>query len=99
MTAERLSELVDARGRWPDPSMPGSINDYTALLPKLRHYTQSKGLVLYLPWSGLVIVPFELTANGANAVVVRGDATYRVGSYNLWIDSGQLETSPEVRID
>lgn len=58
----------------------------------LAHLFQAQGRILILE-SGIIVVPFEIQKNGANAVVVGHTAdtdeatkrSYGVGGHNLWI--------------
>lgn len=83
----------------PDPRAAQlSTNDFCALLPRRRRTTQAHGLILKLPRTGLVVVPFREHKNGWDAVVVEGHGAYPVGGYDVYISNGEIETAIEVRL-
>lgn len=83
----------------PDPEAEGlSINDYCARLPRRRYAHTAHGLILKLPRTGLVVVPFRSHTTGWDAVVVEGHGSYPVGGYDVYISNNEIETAIEVRL-
>ncbi|MET4143830.1 hypothetical protein [Arthrobacter sp. UYCo732] len=84
--------------RTPDPRANGiSTNDYCALLPRRRHSYQGRGLVLLLPRTGLVVVPFEeLKGGGWYVAVVEGHGSYPVGGHHVYASDAEIETAVEL---
>ncbi|GAA4032944.1 hypothetical protein GCM10023063_15380 [Arthrobacter methylotrophus] len=84
----------------PDPRANGiSTNDYCALLPKQRYSHEARGLMLLLPSSGLVVVPFEERKGGGWTVaVVEGFGSYPVGGHHLVIGDAEAETAIELSL-
>jgi hypothetical protein len=56
----------------PRSSYPESINDYVSRLPRRRWSHTARGLLLALPGSGIVVVPYEQRPGGYWACVVVG---------------------------
>lgn len=86
--------------RIPDTRTDGiSSNEFCALLPRRRYSHEARGLVLLMPSSGLVVVPFEeLSGGGWYAAVVEGHGSYPVGGHHLYISKVEIETAFEVSI-
>lgn len=83
----------------PDPAADGlSTNDYCASLPRRRHTHRAQGLILKLPRTGLVVVPYRSHAGGWTCVVVEGYGAYPVGGYDVSISNTEIETAIEVRL-
>lgn len=86
-----------------DPAAPGnpaglSTIEYCALLPRRRWSHEAKGKILYFPRTGICGVPCEMRDGGSwNVVVVKGDQTYPVGGYNLYVCADEIETALEVK--
>ena len=70
-----------------------SINDFCATLPKQRHSYQAKGLLLLVPRTKMVMVPHHIVKGGWNCVVVKGNDTYPVGGYDLYVSDIEIETA------
>lgn len=81
----------------PEPRYPESTIDYCARLPKRRWAHTAKGLLLELPRTGMVVVPYENVGGGWNAVVVVPDrrGTYQPDGYSLFIGNEEIETAIE----
>lgn len=75
-----------------------STNDYCASLPRRRRTHQAQGLILKLPRTGLVVVPFRSHKGGWDAVVVEGYGAYPVGGYDVSISDTEIETAVELRL-
>lgn len=83
----------------PDPRAAGiSTNEYCKLLPKQRYTHEAQGLILLLPSSGLVVVPFKEHTGGWDVVVVVGFGSYPVGGYNLSVGDAEIETAVELSL-
>mgnify|MGYP006361548937 CR=1 FL=1 len=83
----------------PDPRANGiSTNDYCKLLPKQRYTHEAQGLILMLPSSGLVVVPFHEHTGGWDVVVVEGFGSYPVGGYHLSVGDAEIETAIELTL-
>lgn len=82
----------------PDPAADGlSERDYCATLPKRRHSALSKGALLLLPRTGLVVCLATLRSGGYwEAVVVIGNDTYPPDGYCLHIAADEVETAIDV---
>ncbi|NUT90905.1 MAG: hypothetical protein HOY78_02630 [Saccharothrix sp.] len=79
----------------------GSINATLAELPAYREHTHDlKGVPLYLPRTGLVVVPVEPTPEAAwNCVVMIGHGPYPRGGYNLYVSRWELQRALVVVLD
>ncbi|QOD06072.1 hypothetical protein IDT60_21150 (plasmid) [Pseudarthrobacter sp. BIM B-2242] len=83
----------------PDPTADGlSTNDYCASLPRRRYTHQAQGLILKLPRTGLVVVPFRSHKGGWSCVVVEGYGAYPVGGYDVSISNTEIETATELHL-
>ena len=75
--------------------MAKSINEQLAELPIVReHVHDVKGLVLYFPRTGLVMVPHKMTRGGWKCVVVVGNETYPRGGYDLFVSDEEIKRAP-----
>lgn len=83
---------------WPSNQGIHSTISYVDQLPRRRHWSTTLGKLLFLPRTGMVVVPYELYTLGAYVAVVRGTDTYPVGGYNLCVGDAELETSMEVAL-
>lgn len=73
-----------------------SINEQLAELPIVREYTYDvKGLALYFPRTGLVMVPIQQVSGGWNCVVVIGTETYPRGGHDLYVSDDEIRRAPE----
>ncbi|MCU6481963.1 hypothetical protein [Arthrobacter sp. A2-55] len=73
--------------------------DYCALLPKQRSTVDAQGLVLFLPYTGITVVPYQMGHDGGwYAVVTEDSEHYQRGGYPLWIPRSQIETGIERRL-
>jgi hypothetical protein len=81
-----------------DPASFGiSTTDYVAALPKRRWGHEAKGRALYMPRTGMVLVPSEMRSGGWWACVVMiGDDTYRPDGYSLAVGDDEIETAIDV---
>lgn len=81
-----------------DPASFGiSTTDYVATLPKRRWSHEAKGRALYMPRTGMVLVPFEMTSDGGwTCVVMIGTDTYRPDGYSLAVGNDEIETAIDV---
>ncbi|WP_139187269.1 hypothetical protein [Pseudarthrobacter chlorophenolicus] len=83
----------------PDPRAMGlSTTDYCKSLPRLRYSHEARGLVLLMPRTGLVVVPFLEHKGGWDAVVVDGGNNYPVGGYHVYLGDTEIETATEIRL-
>lgn len=74
-----------------------SINEWCERMPMRQYSYQVKGWVLYFPRTGLVMVPANQVHHGWECVVVKGNATYPVGGYDLFVGDREIERA--VRVD
>ncbi|MHB1973805.1 MAG: hypothetical protein ACYCR4_05885 [Acidimicrobiales bacterium] len=73
-----------------------SIKERLEGLPVVREHTHdAKGLVLYFPRTGLVMVPYAQVRSGWNCVVVIGNETYPRGGYDLFVSDEEIRRAPE----
>ncbi len=73
-----------------------SINEQLAELPIVREHTHDvRGLVLYFPRTGLVMVPYVMVRGGWNCVVVVGNETHPRGGYDLFVSDEEIRRAPE----
>lgn len=79
---------------------PGSINAELHELPVQReHVHDIKGMLLFFPRTGLVMVPTSLLDDGFwNCMVVSGNETYRRGGYDLLASRWELQRAVEVPV-
>lgn len=63
----------------------GSTWHELSTLPVVNDVPLAIGQVLYLPRTGLVVVPVETRSPGYRCTVVMGNDTYPVGGYDLYI--------------
>ena len=76
-----------------------SINEQLADLPVVReHVHDVKGLVLYFPRTGLVMVPYEQVRGGWSCVVVVGNETYPRGGYDLFVSDDEIRRATALDI-
>lgn len=76
---------------------PTSINNALHELPAYREYTHDLvGVVLYLPRTRWVVVPFR--ADGG-CQIVHGDETYRRTGYHVMITEWELQRALRVVLD
>lgn len=90
------------------PAPPGSINAELLELPEQRFYTHNvKGMLLLLPRTGLIVVPYRAHAGGSwSSVVVDGDACrkeggtvpYPRGGYDIEVSELELTTAIELTV-
>jgi hypothetical protein len=78
----------------------GSTNAALHELPAFREYTHDLiGVVLYLPRSKHVVVPFRhQKGGGAGCVIVEGDKTYPRGGYDIDVSHWELQRAERVAI-
>lgn len=92
--SDQYSDVDAARGPCPDHTEPGeSTIDFCAKLPKTLWGYAAKGRLLLMPRTEMVVVPFQLTGDGWNCVVVRGNQTYPRGGYELFFGMEEIETA------
>lgn len=84
----------------PEHRPPGSTNAALHELPvRNPHVHQLVGALLYLPRTGLVVVPSFIDAGGSTCVVVRGDETYPRGGYHLHVSHWELQRAVILEVD
>ena len=74
-------------------TIPGeSTSDYCARLPQRQHGYEVKGWILYLPRTGITVVPNEPRSGGWDCTVVGADpaGVYPVGGYNLFVGRAEI---------
>lgn len=77
----------------------GSTNAALHALPAFReHRHDLVGVVLYLPRSKHVVVPFKHHQGGMDVVVIEGDETYRRGGHHLSVSDWELQRAELVAI-
>ncbi|MGN6325774.1 hypothetical protein [Pseudolysinimonas sp.] len=87
---------------------PGSINAQLLELPEQRFYTHDvKGMLLLLPRTGLIVVPFQESGDSHwSCVVVDGSAVtkedgshpYPRGGYHIDVSELELTTAIELTV-
>lgn len=77
----------------------GSTNAALHELPAFREYTHDLiGVVLYLPRSQHVVVPFKHHSGGMGVVIVEGDAAYPRGGHHVDVSDWELQRAERVSI-
>ena len=85
---------------WPKQEPGVSANEYLALLPRRRHPSSARGLVLFLPRTGVIVVPHSRQFSGWTVTVVGGSSgTYRPGGYDLFVGDREITTAIKVGVD
>lgn len=70
----------------------GGRNEAIESDPIQRQYTHDvKGMVLYMPRTGLTLVPHTQHVGGWDCVVVDGNETYPRGGYDLFIPDNEIK--------
>ncbi|WP_427019347.1 hypothetical protein ACQCSX_22585 (plasmid) [Pseudarthrobacter sp. P1] len=84
----------------PDSRANGiSTRDYCMMLPLQRLSHEARGLLLLLPATGLVAVPYRMEKGGGwTVVVIDGGAVYRRGGHNLFVSRDEIETALELSV-
>lgn len=78
--------------------MAESINQQLEQIPTQRAYAHDvKGRVLFMPRTGLVVVPYEDVSTGWQCVVVKGNGTYPVGGHNIYVGNREILRGVELR--
>jgi hypothetical protein len=92
--AERPDEVEIPEGHRPQ----GSANAVLHELPVQRRHTHDvRGMLLFLPRTGLVVTPFQLYGDGSwGCMVVVGDETYPRGGYDLFVSRWEIQRAVEV---
>jgi hypothetical protein len=78
-----------------------SIVGFTSRLEIKRHPIEAKGLVLLLPRTGQVVVPYQERDGGWNCVLIREGSQpsgQYVGGHNLVIFDCEIETAIEIGV-
>lgn len=98
--AFKLDKTTWERVSIPENSRPpGSANASLHEMPVRRVTIHDiKGMILFLPRSGLIITPTRIVAGGWYCAVVRGTTTYPRGGYNLHVSDWELYRAEEVWI-
>lgn len=77
----------------------GSTNAALHELPAFREYTHDLiGVVLYLPRSKHVVVPFRHHSGGMGVVIVEGDASYPRGGHHVDVSDWELQRAERVSV-
>lgn len=77
----------------------GSTNAALHELPAFREHTVDLiGVVLYLPRSKHIVVPFKHHSGGMGAVIVEGDAAYPRGGHHVDVSDWELQRAERVAI-
>ena len=77
-----------------------SANEELKQYPEVRDNNWDiKGKLLYLPWSGLVVVPSKQLVSGWNCIVIVGNGHYMRGGYDIYVSSEELRRDPEIAIE
>lgn len=77
----------------------GSTNAALHELPAFREHTVDLiGVVLYLPRSKHVVVPFKHHSGGMGVVIVEGDAAYPRGGHHVDVSDWELQRAERVAI-
>jgi hypothetical protein len=94
--AERPDEVEIPEAHRP----PGSHNATLHALPVQRRHTHDvKGLLLFLPRTGLVVTPFQLREDGSwGCVVIVGNETYPRCGYDLLVSRWEIQRAVEVSV-
>ncbi|WP_138418684.1 hypothetical protein [Sinomonas gamaensis] len=83
--------------RTPDPRAEDvSTNAYCSQLMKQRYSHEAQGLILLLPRTGLMVVPFAQNQHSWDAVVVEGSETYPRGGHHIAVGNAEIETALEL---
>lgn len=77
----------------------GSTNAALHELPAFREHTHDLiGVVLYLPRSKHVVVPFKHHSGGMGVVIVEGDSNYPRGGHHVDVSDWELQRAERVAI-
>lgn len=77
----------------------GSTNAALHELPAFREYTHDLiGVVLYLPRSKHIVVPFKHHSGGMGVVIVEGDSAYPRGGHHVDVSDWELQRAERVTI-
>jgi hypothetical protein len=66
------------------------------LPPKHRLHHETRGALLLLPYSGLVVVPFQHVGHGWNVVTVAGPSGTEDGGYNHYVGEQEIDVAQEL---
>lgn len=93
-------EVIHQTAGFPPMRVGMSTNDFTDLLPKQRWAHQAKGLLLLLPRTGAVVVPYESTTSSSWNCVVMHDPSgvYPRDGYNISVGAREIETAIELPV-
>jgi hypothetical protein len=76
-----------------------SINQELENFPVQREYVHDvKGRILYLPRTGLVVVPVTQNSSGWDCVVVKGNGVYPVGGHDVAVSNREILRAIEATI-
>lgn len=72
-----------------------SVANFCAMLPHRRSADTAGGLLLFIPRTGLTVVPMTRSSNGWTVAVVEGNESFQPGGYNLRLANVEIETAIE----
>lgn len=75
--------------------LSGAEEDAAQRLKQRESYTAG-GRALYFPRTGMVMVPYRMTREGWNCVVVHGNDMYPRGGHDLLVMDYEIETAIEL---